>query len=289
MSDVRRRRLAGGPAVLALVAAVALASSAPARPGVRVRRDVAYTPTAALDVYAPAGGRELPVLVLLHGCCGSRADLSQLALATAAGGAVVFNAGWRSMADGGRFPGVYQQAACAVRVARASAGRYGGDPRRVTLLGWSDGAMLATVVANAGDDFDGDCRAPAGSALPDAVVGVGGFLGWPVDRGGVPDRYVTPRTIRFFGGAPASAPAAWSAGNPFRHLGRNRRAAVTLLVADGDPLLEDNRRFLAALTAAGHRASLTVVPGGDPLTLISPRTDQGRSTVREALRVARGA
>jgi acetyl esterase/lipase len=293
MSDARRRRPAGGPAVLALVlvlvAAAALAASAWPRPGVRVHRDLDGGAPAGIDVYAPARGHGLPVLVLLHGCCGSKADLSQLALATAANGAVVFNTGWRNMADGGRFPGVYQQAACAVRAARTSARRYGGDPRRVTLLGWSDGALLAGVVANAGDDFGGGCRAAGGSALPDAVVGVGGFFGWPVDRDTVPDRYVTPRTIGFFGGAPTRRPAAWAAGNPYSHLGRNHRLAVTLLVASGDPLLEDNRRFLAALTGAGHRATLTVVPGGDALTLISPRTDQGRVTVREALRVAGGA
>jgi acetyl esterase/lipase len=291
MPDAGRRRLAGRPAVLALglgiVLALALASFAQPRSDVKVRRDVAYATGVTLDVYAPGRGHGRPVLVMLHGCCGSRADLSQLALAAAEGGAVVFNVTWRSMLDGGRFPAVYQQAACAVRVARASATRYGGDRRRVTLLGWSDGAMLAGVVANAGDDFGGDCQAPGESALPDAVVGVGGFFGWPVGRGGVPDRYVTPRTIRFFGGAPAATPAAWSAGNPFSQLGRNRRVSMTLIVAAGDPLLEDNRRFLAALVAAGQRATLTVVPG-DALTLISPRTDQGRVTLQETLRVAGG-
>jgi acetyl esterase/lipase len=289
MTSVRGRWAAGWPAVMAVALVLALAAPASsARPaaGVRVHREVGYAAAATLDVYAPARGHGLPVLVLLHGCCGSRADLSQLALATARAGAVVFNAGWRSLADGGRFPAVYQQAACAVRVARASAARYGGDRRRVTLVGWSDGAMLAAVVANAGDDFDGDCRAAGVSALPDALVGVGGFYGWPAARGAVPARYVTPGTVRFFGGTPAAAPAAWSAGNPYHHLGRNRRVAVTLLVAAGDPLADDNRRFLSALAAAGHRAKLTVVPGADPLTLISPRTDQGRTTIAETLQAA---
>ena len=289
MTSARGRWAAGWPAVVAVALVVALAAPASsARPaaGVRVHREVGYAAAATLDVYAPVGGHGLPVLVLLHGCCGSRADLAQLALATARAGAVVFNAGWRSLADGGRFPAVYQQAACAVRVARADAARYGGDGRRVTLVGWSDGAMLAAVVANAGDDFGGDCRAPGVSALPDALVGVGGFYGWPADRGAVPARYVTPGTVRFFGGTPARAPAAWSAGNPYHHLGRNRRVAVTLLVAAGDPLADDNRQFLAALAATGHQAKLTVVPGTDPLTLISPRTDQGRTTIAEVLRTA---
>lgn len=272
-------------AVLALLAVLAV--HALPLPGVEVMRELPYTGATTLDVYAPAHGHGRPVLVLLHGCCGAKADLSQLAWEAAAGGAVVYNVTWQNMQGGGRFPTAYQQAACAVRFARATATRYGGATGRVTLLGWSDGAMLAAVVANAGDDFSGECLAQGHSALPDAVVGVGGFYGWPA-RGGVDARYITPRTVRFFGGSPARAPAAWAAGNPYTQLGRNRRVGVALIVDANDPLLDDNRRFLAALRAAGHHATLTVVAGGDPLTLISPRTDQGRATLRETLRVADG-
>jgi acetyl esterase/lipase len=272
-------------AVLALLAVPAV--RALPLPGVEVVRELPYTAAATLDVYAPARGHGRPVLVLLHGCCGARQDLSQLAWEAAAGGAVVYNVTWQNLPGGGRFPTAYQQAACAVRFARATAPRYGGAAGRVTLLGWSDGAMLAAVVANAGDDFSGDCLAHGQSALPDAVVGVGGFYGWPAG-GGVDPRYVTPGTVRFFGGSPARAPAAWAAGNPYTQLGRNRRVGVALIVDANDPLLDDNRRFLAALRAAGHHATLTVAAGGDPLTLISPRTDQGRATLQQTLRVAAG-
>lgn len=287
----RRRRAwaAAGAALGVLLLVTVLALRASPVPGVELLRDLPYARGATLDVYAPTAGHGRPVLVLLHGCCGSREDLSQLAWEAAAAGAVVFNATWQNLRGGGRFPTAYQQAACAVRFARATATRHGGAAGRVTLLGWSDGAMLATVVANAGDDFAGDCLAPGHSALPDAVVGVGGFYGWPVQPGGAVDgRYVTPRTVRFFGGSPDRAPAAWAAGNPYTQLGRNHRVGLALVVDAVDPLLDDNRRFLAALQGAGHRATLTVVAGGDPLTLISPRTDQGRVTLRAALALARG-
>jgi acetyl esterase/lipase len=272
-----------------MVLLTVLALRASPLPGVDVLRDLPYTSSTTLDVYAPTRGHGRPVLVLLHGCCGAKEDLSQLAWEAAADGAVVYNATWLNMLSGGHFPTAYQQAACAVRFARATAARYGGAAGRVTLLGWSDGAMLAAVVANAGDDFSADCLAHGHSALPDAVIGVGGFYGWPVEPGGGVDaRYVTPRTVRFFGGSPGRAPAAWAAGNPYTQLGRNHRVGVALIVDATDPLLDDNRRFLAALHAAGYRATLTVVAGGNPLTLISPRTDQGRATLQEALRVARG-
>jgi acetyl esterase/lipase len=229
------------------------------------------------------------VAVPLHGCCGAKEDLAQLAWGVAARGAVVFNASWLATVRGGGYPLVYQQAACAVRFARATASRYGGDPRRVTLLGWSDGALLAAVIANAGDDFSGDCQVAGVSALPDALVAVSGFLGWEVRAGRpVMRRYVTPQTTRFFGGTPATAARAWAVGNPYTHLGGNHRLAVRLLVSAADPVLDDNQRFLAALGRAGQPASLRVVDG-DPLLLISPRTEQGQVTVAETLQVARAS
>jgi acetyl esterase/lipase len=285
----RWRRIIGPAAVvLGATLLLAVAVRASPLPGVHILQ-APYTSTMTVDVYAPTGGHGRPVLVLLHGCCGSKEDLSQFAWAAAVDGAVVFNPDLLSMVRGGRFPTVYQQAACAVRFARATASRYGGDPDRVTLLGWSDGAMLAAVVGNAADHFSGDCLAHGGSGVPDAVIGVGGFFGWPVaPEGRVDARYVTPRTVQFFGGSPARAPLAWAAGNPYTYLGRNRGLEVALLVGATDPLLDGNRRFVAALRGAGQRATLRIVPGDDPLTLISPRTDQGHATLQETLRVARG-
>jgi acetyl esterase/lipase len=287
-TDRQRRFFALATAGLGVALLTALAMRASPLPELHIVH-LPYTSTMTADVYATAGAHDRPVLVLLHGCCGSNEDLSQFAWAAATGGALVFNPELSSMISGGRFPTVYQQAACAVRFARATASRYGGDPDRVTLLGWSDGAMLAAVAGNAADTFSGDCLAHGGSGVPDAVVGVGGFYGWPVGPSGRVDaRYVTPRTIQFFGGSPAHTPMAWAAGNPYTYLGRNRGLEVELLVGTADPLLDDNRRFLTALRHAGHHAALETVPGDDPLTLISPRTDQGRATLQATLRVARG-
>jgi acetyl esterase/lipase len=280
---------AGALATVALV--LVAACGPPPTPAARtsVSRDIAHAPGVTLDVYAPAAAGHAPVLVLLHGCCGGKEDLAQLAEALAARGAVVFNASWRSMNDGGRYPLAYQQAACAVSFARARAASYGGDPGRVALLGWSDGALLAAVVANAGDRFGGACAARGTPARPDILIGVAGFFGWPPGPAGrVDPRYVSPRTIRFFGGTPARVPEAWAAGNPYTQLGGNPALEVRLVAADGDPLLADSRRFLAALRRAGHPATLVVVAAASHQGLLLPRTSQGRVTVREALAAATG-
>jgi acetyl esterase/lipase len=267
---------------------VAGCGSAPGRE-VAMTRGIAYAPGMELDVHARAGTTGAPVLVLLHGCCGSKDDLTQLAEAIAARGAVVFNASWTNVERGGAWPRSYQDAACAVRFARATAASFGGDPGRVALLGWSDGSLLAAVVAMAGNDLVGGCPRPGVSALPDALVGVAGFYGWPATPGQVVDRrYVNARTVRFFGGTPTQVPRAWAGGNPYTQLGGNRRLEVRLVAGDADPLLADSRRFLAALRRAGYRATLRVADGGDHRTVIAPRLPPGRLTVEEALAAATG-
>jgi acetyl esterase/lipase len=281
----RRRRLA----LAALVPLLVAACGSPPVPEVRMTSGIAYTSGAELDVHARVGVSRQPVLVLLHGCCGSKDDLTPLAEAIAARGAVVFNANWTGVDRGGGWPRSYQEAACAVRFARASAARFGGDPGRIALLGWSDGAMLAAVVAVAGDDLGDRCPQHRVSALPDVLIGVAGFYGWPVAPGRVVDPYyVNARTIRFFGGAPAEVPGAWAAGNPYIRLGGNRRLEVRLVVGDADSLLADSRRFLAALRRVGYRASLRVTKEGDHRTVVVPRTPAGRLTVEEAFAAATG-
>ena len=260
--------------------------SAPASAS-RVTLDVAYTTGGAvLDVYE-ARGTEGPVFVLLHGCCGGKRDLTQLARGLAAEGATVFNAAWRSLPSGGRFPEVYEEAACAVRFARA---RAGGRP--ITVVGWSDGALLGATVALAGDAFGGGgagarggggggagCVA-GGSAQADAFVGVGAFLGWdgPVDPAQVNDR-----TTAFFGGGPEAVPEAWRAASPYTHLATRPSLDIRLVVGSDDTLMAANLTFAAAARAAGHRAGVTVIDGAGHLDVLAPSTAPGAAAVRAIL------
>jgi acetyl esterase/lipase len=245
---------------------------------------VPYTADAArLDVFSPSpvGAHPEPVVVTLHGCCGGGEDLFQLAYGLAEAGAVVFNPSWRNLPDGGGYPDAYEQAACAIAFARARAADYGGDPTRVTVVGWSDGALMAGVAAN-GHSL---CSEPG--AVPDAFVAVGGFLGWPVAGDGTVDpRYVNEGTVRWFGGTPEAAPEAWTAGNPYASLGRNQQVAIRLVVGRDDPLLADNLRFLEAARAAGLDASLSIAEGAGDQTVVAPRTREGKLTVQTILEVA---
>jgi acetyl esterase/lipase len=258
----------------------------PAPAWVRITAEaVRYTMGLDQDVYRPtSAGARLPVVVMVHGCCGDRADLGSIPAAVAMAGAVVYNADWGGLRRGSRFPSAYAHVGCAVAYARATAPRYGGDSDRVTLLGWSDGALAAAVVSAGGWRWvDPGCAVPNGRQSPDALVGVAGFYGWPLP---VPTEYAGPRAVRFLGGTPASAPKAWTQATPYGWLGSPMPRCVTLLVGRTDPLAADARRYSDALSRWHHQVRLVVVtPAGDQ-GMLSPRTEEGLTTVHETVSTA---
>ncbi|MDN5768093.1 MAG: alpha/beta hydrolase [Humibacillus sp.] len=254
--------------------------------GLLLHQGVRYSDEALLDVYTapatpsqPAGSA---IVVLLHGCCGDRSDLGKLAEAISATGLVVVNVDWEGMDADARFPASYEGVACALGYTQALAGDLGADPRRVILVGWSDGAMAAAAVAAAGRQFSlHGCHAPPALAAPVAVVGIAGFYGWPVP---VPNQYVLARSERFFGGDPHRARQSWAAATPYSWLAS--APPTHLFVGTTDPLVDDARRYAAGLRAAGRSACVIEIPPGGDQTLISPRSTEGRRVVSEIASIA---
>lgn len=257
--------------------------------GGHLREGVRYAADRVLDIHAPSppaapDAAAVPVVVLLHGCCGDRSDLGKLAESLAAAQLVVLNADWAGLDADATFPGAYEDVACAVRFAHQHARELGGDPDRVVVAGWSDGAMAAAAVAAAPGGFEGaGCLAdPAGDGpVPAAVVGIAGFYGWSVP---VDDRYVTPRAARLFGGGPEQSAEHWRTATPYSRL--STAPPTLLLVGTTDPLLDDAERYADALRRAGRPVRLVAVPPDGDQTLISPRTSEGRRVVAQIAAVA---
>ena len=184
-----------------------------------------------------------------------------------------------------QFPDAYADVACAVRFAKARAADFGGNPADVTLLGWSDGAMASAVIAAAGDWSDrSPCLYPNESSVPNALIGVAGFYGWTLP---VPPVYVSDRARAFLGGTPREAPRAWHDATPYGWLRSALPNCVTLVVGITDPLVEDAKRYAAAVRGAGGEVRLVVAPSTGDQSMISPRVREGQITVREALAVGR--
>ncbi len=114
--------------------------------------DLAYGdhPRQQLDIYAPVGGGEnLPVIVFFYGGSwnsGTRHGYDFAGRALAAQGFVVVMPDYRLVPEV-RFPGFVEDAAMAVRWARANVADYGGDPSRIVLSGHSAGAYNAAMLA----------------------------------------------------------------------------------------------------------------------------------------------
>ncbi len=93
--------------------------------------DIPYTSERALDVYAPQQKGDWPVVVFLHGGSLRKDSIKGVSRVIAGRGAVVFAPTWHSsesnILDAQGEPLGFNDAACAVRFARAKATEYGGD------------------------------------------------------------------------------------------------------------------------------------------------------------------
>lgn len=154
--------------------------------GYRVVRDVPYgsLPRQQLDIYVPAEAGDAepsrapgpaPVIVFLYGGgwrAGSRTDYLFAGQAFAARGYVTVIPDYRLYPDA-TFPLFLEDSAAAVAWARRFVAEYGGDARRIYLVGHSAGAYNAVMLtlderwlAAAGLDARSDLRAAVGIAGP---------------------------------------------------------------------------------------------------------------------------
>lgn len=136
-----------------------------------------------LDVYAPAGGKNHPVVVWIHGGGWRRGDRSEVhhkPQACTAKGLVLVSINYRFVPQV-KVPDIAADVAKAIRWVHDHAGEFGGDPKRLLVMGHSAGAQLAALVCT-------DSRYLQAEKLPLSIV-----------RGCVPvdgDTYDVPLQIR---------------------------------------------------------------------------------------------
>jgi acetyl esterase/lipase len=163
---------------LAGCSAVTALNALQPRAGVAVTRDVAYEcgPRGGLDVYQPAqADGHAPVVVFLYGGgwdSGAKADYGFVGAALARQGFLAIIPDYRIYPEA-RWPDFLRDNARATAWARAHAADYGGDPRRLFLMGHSAGAYNAVMLAvdrrwlgEVGLDAGRDLRGVVGLAGP---------------------------------------------------------------------------------------------------------------------------
>ncbi len=237
-----------------------------------------------LDVYRPVASPEgaatgpLPVVLYLHG--GGFRGLDKdthwvMGLGFARAGYLVFNVNYR-LAPRNRFPAAAEDACEAWIWAVRNAARYGGDPTRIVVAGESAGANLAAVVgvATAWRREEPWARAAFDEGVsPCALAPACGIL-----QVSDPARFGRRRRIGrvtqaiiagcFYGYVGDSEDPSGDHGlaDPLLVVERapppDRPIAPTFLsVGTRDPLLDDTRRFAAALTARGSPVEARYYPG----------------------------
>jgi acetyl esterase/lipase len=229
-----------------------MAVNAPALFGAFKRHaNIAYGPDPQhrLDVYAPraSGAAPRPVIVFWHGGrwkFGDKADYRFVGAALAGSGCVAVVANYRHYPQV-KMPGFMDDAAQAALWSAAHAADYGGDPRRVFLMGHSAGAHMAALLA-----LDSRYFAAAGQTRPHiaGVIGLSGAYDFlPLLEADVQDMFGPPQNY------PLSQPINFV-----------RAGAPPMLLVHGlsDETVrpKNSRNFAAALSGCGAAVTLKLYP-----------------------------
>jgi acetyl esterase/lipase len=238
-----RLLFAGVPLSLLLLLALAACSPLTAlnalSPGGASERivDVAYGdgPRRKLDIYRPRDAHgAAPVVVFFYGgnwVAGERADYAFVGRALAARGIVTVVADYRLYPEVG-YPEFLKDVAQAVAWARRQATAYGGDPKRLYVMGHSAGAYNAAMIA-----LDGRWLAQQGMSPADLRGWIG--LAGPYDF--LPIENPTTKPVFHFPDTPR-------ASQPIQHV--TAASPPALLIAARKDKLVNPERNTAHLAAA---------------------------------------
>ncbi|MCX7358880.1 MAG: alpha/beta hydrolase [Alphaproteobacteria bacterium] len=216
----------------------------------RSARDLPYGdgPRHKLDVYAPRGATQLPVIVFIYGgswSSGSKNDYAFAGAALASRGFVTVIPDYQ-LVPTVRFPTFIEDCAAAVRWVTEHAQDHGGDPSRILLVGHSAGAYNVMMLA-----LDAHFLRDAGvdSTRVRGAVGLSGpydFLPFDVDA-----------TRNAFGQAPDTALT-----QPV-HFARTDAPPLLLLWGEADTTVgpRNLRSLDAAMRSVGAEVETKTYPG----------------------------
>lgn len=144
---------------------LAAATSLQAADEPRVDADIAYSTDGddrnltSLDVYAPASGSQMPVMLWVHGGGWTKGDKARVGAKPRAfndHGMVLVSVNYR-LQPAVDFRAQAGDLARAIRWTHDHAADYGASPQKIFIMGHSAGAHLAALVATDGRYLDAEC------------------------------------------------------------------------------------------------------------------------------------
>lgn len=211
-----------------------------------------------LDIYSPStGAHNLPVIVVIHGgawCRGRKSDFASCDRWLAANGYVVFDVNYRLASENSHFPDQILDVENAMAWIYDHAGDYGGDGRRMALMGRSAGGQLALLAAYRNSEYGQKSvlQTSRQKSASDAVRCVVSFyaptdLVWDYYNPAIPDVVHDKEVLtNFLGGTPETIRAAYEDASPIKHV--TARSAPTLLIHGGrdQMVLQKNMYFMVS-------------------------------------------
>jgi acetyl esterase/lipase len=236
------------------------------------------------DLYLPAGPGPFPVIVNVHGGYwrrGSRDTYQYWGPYLAARGYAGFSISYRLTKPGTKaFPEAVLDVRAPVQFMRGSAKELGLDPERIALWGNSAGALLAALVALAGDSplfagaYPRDPHAAVSSSVK-LLIGVYGIYDlvaqWRHAQIGTPGDNLVES---FLGCSRMQDRRRYFEASPLSHaIIANNRTAVYLSWGTEDDVVDhrtQSQEFLLALKQAGFNVRSCVIPGATHYWLSDP-------------------
>jgi acetyl esterase/lipase len=241
----------------------------PLPPGVKLIPDAEYAKVGRaslkLDVLIPTAPAPRPIAVWIHGGAwrgGDKAANREFPATLVQAGYLTFSINYR-LSRQAQFPAQIYDCKAALRWIRLSAAQYGGDPRRLGVVGASAGGHLAALLGTSG----GVAGLEGSEGVTGADSGVQAVVDWfgPSDLTALqfnPDFNLTP-VVELLGAHPADVPAQAAAASPVTFIDR-RDPPFLIIHGAADPVVpvEQSRELRDRLKRAGVEVEYIEVPGG---------------------------
>jgi arylformamidase len=238
-------------------------------PGSLIMLDVAYvdqpTPLQTLDVYAPSDAKGAPVVVFVHGGEWAKGDKSNVSVKPKffnSNGVIFISLNYR-LSGTDRHPAQVDDISSALRWTRDNIEKFGGDRKKILLMGHSAGCHMVTLVG-----LDAQYLAKVGmkpSDLAGVISWSGGAFDLPekVAQGGMYADFIHQN----FGDDTAD----WKAASPMHHIadGKPQTAFLFASAEQGNPASKvATDKMVSLITAAGGSAQNIMLQGKTHFTAI---------------------